>query len=533
MSAIVSKYGIIISGLADNIITELKKEYTLKLPITYNAALMARQNGYIPEPELFEVFYMNSNNHLVLPRNAILNPAVNKYLTAISVSAGNPGDDLPADREFGIELLGNQELVVNHVVKTAYNPARIAGCMGTALLQLGTGSGKTYVGAAIIHNIGKKALWILPNTSILEQTAEVLEIAFPNLKVGRWFSERKDSPADHHIILILVDSLLAMARLGAVDFAETIEISKTTGKRNPVTKISYKKITKKVPIAEWMNCFGITIFDEIHTFLGMVYSTIFWFFSSNIVFSMSATVNENKKGLDKIYKMHYGQEIVGAEIPGFQLDELPWKRRLKVIRYHGPAEYSTPVLNKYTGKTDFFPTVSLLEKDPARNKVIIDCLEEALADDHSVFVFCEHRLHAIHLAKLYKERSSAGRVNVAIEVDEIEGGDEPTSVVMMGGVSDEDLNIARTKAQVIFTTFSYSSTGVSVVKMSAIILASPRRSGTTQILGRAERRGADYSKERLFYDIVDQLSPLSKQFKTRNLVYKNKECIVEEKKVVG
>jgi superfamily II DNA or RNA helicase len=642
MTAVISKYGITIDNIDETTKKQLKKLCSIEVPPSYNTVNYAKQNGIIAKNEIVEVFYTNGKGQLVLPRSTIMNPSINKHIKTINIALDNPGELLPAEREFGIELMGNQEVVINCIMNNYLNNTKINSNIATALLQLGTGSGKTYVGAAIINNIGRKTLWVLPNTSILEQTADVLEVAFPTLKIGRWFSHQRDNPAECHILLILVDSLVSISKTGYVEIT-TREISE--GKKRP------KKITRNYSISEWMSNFGMTVFDEIHMYTGQVFSTIFWFFSSNIVFGMSATVSENKNGLDEIYKMHFGREIIGALVPGFQNTDLAWKRRLKLIRYFGKDPYIKPVINVYTGNVSFLETVSQLIKDPDRNKLIISCIEEAVSDNHSVFIFTEYRSHAVALARLYNKSVTAKNQDILVEVDESEPESEPiissgqssksepdeisgqsskseptvssnqlipsinppsinppinpsnappmfppftiqlipsitselipsftqhlvpsitpqinlsttpqinqsnnytkqnivnmvsttevdiinkkisnnNSVVLVGGTSEQTVNIARTKSKVIFTTYSYCAVGVSITSMSALILASPRKSNLQQITGRIERRGGDINKERVVYDIVDQLSPLNKQYHTRKLVYKNKEYIIEEK----
>jgi hypothetical protein len=72
----------------------------------------------------------------------------------------------------------------------------------------------------------------------------------------------------------------------------------------------------------------------------------------------------------------------------------------------------------------------------------------------------------------------------------------------------------------VLTTYGYSRRGVSIVEMTAIVLATPRRNGLNQILGRITRRGSDESILRLVVDIKDLGSPLKRQIADRVLVYK-------------
>ena len=75
------------------------------------------------------------------------------------------------------------------------------------------------------------------------------------------------------------------------------------------------------------------------------------------------------------------------------------------------------------------------------------------------------------------------------------------------------------------TTYPYSSTGVSIDKMDSLILATPRKSKMTQILGRIFRLGGDQSVKRFIVDIVDNKITLKSQYSARKKVYTNMDAI--------
>jgi superfamily II DNA or RNA helicase len=81
------------------------------------------------------------------------------------------------------------------------------------------------------------------------------------------------------------------------------------------------------------------------------------------------------------------------------------------------------------------------------------------------------------------------------------------------------LAIAEKGARIIIATFSYCGTGISIIRMSAIILASPRYSNMKQIIGRILRRGSDTSIARDVIDIVDYRTCLAHQFRIRKNAY--------------
>jgi superfamily II DNA or RNA helicase len=508
MTAFISKNGLILE-----VDVEVKKElirlYTIILPISQVAMVNARMSGYAAKPEQFAAYFVD-RQYLILPRNAIFNPLVNKHIQKVNFSPVNNSDNyLPDSRKFEIELVGNQPLIINYVIDNYLNENKINSGMATAVLQLGTGMGKTYIAAGIIHRIGQRTLWVLPNTSIMEQTLQVLEVAFPDLIVGQWFATKHDNPKNCHIMLAIVDSLISINKS---DLAVAVDY---------VYKPRKKKVSTTYTAAEWMNFFGLTVFDEIHLYLGATISNVFWTNSAPIVFGMSATTNENKNNLDVIYKMHYGQEIISDKIPNFEKDDCKWKCSVEVIKYQGSKEFTKIHVNEYNGIPNFLENLSQVTIDPKRNELIIDCIETALRANHSIFVFTEYREHAKELARLYCLKNN---INLAVSNDdEINLDIIQGQTVLMGGASKDDVNTARNNSNVIFTTHSYCSTGVSIPKMTAIVLATPRKSNTTQLLGRIFRRGYKPEMERIVYDIVDESIHIFKnQFRVRKLVYKEK-----------
>lgn len=500
-----SRYGLLISPNE-----KLSKKYTITVPIPPFMLAKARQTKRFLTPEKVSVYldahlYMENNlltyavgTNLLLPRWA----AADINLTAINLYMP-PAPDITIS-EFGLELLGNQELVINYINKLYIQRQPLG--MTTFLLQLSTGYGKTYVAAAFINLLKKKTLWVIPTSAILDQTKEVLDVAFPTLQIGIWTGDHHDNPDECDILLVISNSLLSLLKNGRVDI------------------IKGKRATKQVEnwsVAKWMSNFGITIFDEVHLYCGQKESQIFWHFSANVVLAMSATVDENQKNMDQIYKWHFGAPIYAAEIPGFHADDIKWNGHVHAIKYKGPPEFTKVIKNVATDTVSFGAMVEQVANDPVRNELILEWIDILIQRNHNIFIFCEHREYAALLAKKYSDKNK----DVSTELI----GDEIVASVLRGGATQTEIDAARKTANVIFTTYAFTSTGVSIVRMSAIIFATPRRNGMTQIIGRIERRGGDVGITREIVDIIDDNTPLKGQFNTRKLTYKNKDykiCLI-------
>ena len=105
----------------------------------------------------------------------------------------------------------------------------------------------------------------------------------------------------------------------------------------------------------------------------------------------------------------------------------------------------------------------------------------------------------------------------APEIDETTGA----PVVLRGGVPGAEVTRAR-RARIVLTTYGFSRRGISLVEMTAIVLATPRRNGMRQILGRITRRGSDEKILRLVVDIKDVRTALRGQNTDRRKIYKEK-----------
>jgi hypothetical protein len=90
---------------------------------------------------------------------------------------------------------------------------------------------------------------------------------------------------------------------------------------------------------------------------------------------------------------------------------------------------------------------------------------------------------------------------------------------LIGGAKEEDIDAAIANGRVIFTTYGYSSVGVSIPIMDTLIVATPRRRGFKQIIGRIHRLGGNASIPRLIIDMYDIASLFKQQIYVRKKEY--------------
>ena len=120
-------------------------------------------------------------------------------------------------------------------------------------------------------------------------------------------------------------------------------------------------------------------------------------------------------------------------------------------------------------------------------------------------------------------------VGDAADIDDDVGNDagdnanETPISVLRGGITKQTFNDARdAKAHIVLTTYGYSRRGISLPDMTALILVSPRRNGSRQIIGRILRRNSDEGIIRQIVDIVDVHTVLKSQSSERIKIYREK-----------
>jgi hypothetical protein len=151
----------------------------------------------------------------------------------------------------------------------------------------------------------------------------------------------------------------------------------------------------------------------------------------------------------------------------------------------------------------------------------------------NIFVFSERRSHLEYLYQqfnyLLEEKYTENNYKSYLSIPEL---DINNNLVLYGGSSDEDIQMAKNKSNIIFTTYSYSSTGVSIDKMNAVILTTPRKSKSKQIIGRIFRLNKEHSHiKRIIIDIIDNKSVLKNQLYSRMDAYKERECNIYKKNI--
>lgn len=371
-----------------------------------------------------------------------------------------------------------QELIISHLLLTRFSPVRIQKGLATAYLQLDTGLGKTRIGCHLISQLKMPSLIVVPTEAIAIQWIEEIEELFPDVSAKLYKNSLPMPPTPDRcdVTIIIVNTFRSKSK-------------------------------------EFMMGYGVCILDEAHELHTEKNSEALWLAQyAPVVLGLSATPIERPDGLDRYVPFHLDDPIVSSSIPGFTSSVVEFRGEVKTILYDGNPIYCETHISQ-SGTVSAVKTISQLVRDPYRLRLI--SAEVSRLKDQGVFVFAEHRdtLSLIHeeLLKSFSE-------------DEIIC---PEISILKGGISKQDILKAYSAgAHIVLTTYGYSRRGISIPEITSMILASPRRNGMRQIVGRILRRGSNEKTVRQIVDIVDVSSGLKSQYSDRLKVYKEKKFYI-------
>ena len=332
-------------------------------------------------------------------------------------------------------------------------------------MQMDPGYGKTYLGVGLIERVGRRAVVIVPNTYLLRQWVGILKEAFPRNVIGCYYGVRK---VDGDVVVAVVNSALTYGG--------------------------------------WGRC-GLVIYDEVHMYCSAKFKEVFGVAQAARCLGITATPSERIDRFDPVAHWALGKVVRADGVEGWDAAAIEFTARVVKVEYGGPAEY-TEVIESKMGVVSVPLMVNQLVGDPYRNAVVVAYAARLCREGRNVFVFSDRREHLHVLAALLRG------VDVGVEAPELEGVEE-----LMGGASDREIEDAKVRGRVILTTYAYTAVGVSINKMDALILATPRKSNMRQILGRIFRLGSDQGIRRDIVDVVDVRVCLKSQYYTRKKEY--------------
>lgn len=408
-----------------------------------------------------------------------------------------PGDAI--NFSFKGKLNDNQNVIVTYLLDNFYNE-RVVRYGGAGLvLDLKAGQGKSYVAAYLIGRFKKRCAVILHTIGMVEQWAKVLASCYPGASIGYYYGTKK----------VFGDIMIIVYKSGMSD--------------------SFVFPDRTYTPLEFYNMFGFVIFDECHLYANGYCQTLFSIAQAPYMLGLSATPDENINKFDALTWWSVGPVVRAQDIPGYAEHNGNFTAQVYRINYYGNPDHLSDetitvknqdgTLKKMTNVSSVTNSVSC---DASRNVLIIQCIVKCLEKSLYVYVFADRREYLSLLQSMLREylRDFSEGMSVIVTNDE-------EMVRIVGGATNEQLDYAESKSRVIFTTYQFGGTGRSIIKMNALVFATPRKTHMKQYVGRIFRLGSDNTIQRQIYDIVDSCTTLKNQWSSRHRYYKACEYPVE------
>lgn len=440
-------------------------------------------------PLIIKRAYTNQKGIIIFPR--IKTPIFLKHglIDSIRIEYKNE-TRIITEHEITMPLYDYQEGIIRYLIANQFSSESIEKRNAICYLQMDTGLGKSRIGCALVNKLRYPALIVVPTIAIGLQWIDEFNELYPNMTVGFYHNNTKVrvTPDKYDASIIVVNTL------------------------------SKKDIS-------FIDGYGFIIFDEAHEYYTTCNGKILWLAQTKIVLGLSATPLERPDELDKYVLLHLGQPIYAKDI--VNVASVKFTGNVKCINYYGCSKYTENVLTE-RGTSSSILTIGNIIKDPFRIQLVVKEVKRLYSGGHGIFVFAEHRdfldILKIHLIDY----------NVTI-ADDTEVNEIDTSI-FRGGIHKSDIqrakDLSRTRgSHIVLTTYGYSRRGISLTEMTAIVMATPRRNGLKQIIGRILRRGSDESIIRNIIDIVDVRCNLKNQYFDRKKIYMEKGYPIEHVKV--
>ena len=369
--------------------------------------------------------------------------------------------------DLGDDIADHQKIVLKSIVSSYANVNKC----GTYFCQMATGMGKSRLGIALIGKVAASTMVIVPTKHIANQWIEEMQYLVPELKVCL-YSNPKDQSIENYDVMIVV-------------------INTARNKDN-----------------KFFSQFALCIIDEVHECVSKINKEVMWLSSGcRFVLGLSATPEDTTNQLLPWLEGHLGKVKHARDLPGYNVLTKNFKVYVEVTKYIGDVDYLTPVLNT-GGTVSFVNTLSKIISDPLRVELIINKISKLYDGGNNILVFAEHRKYLDSLYDILIKKYKKEDINLEANV-------------LKGGATPEEVERCK-RSRIILTTFCYSRRGIDYSHLNSLVLATPRKSGIKQILGRILRFRSDERIPRHVVDIWDYATVLKGQLTERKRVYNSR-----------
>jgi len=486
-------------GLFKLILGKIEKHFTIK-----------HTSDYGPIKQIKRILIDRVNSRAIVPRFGVfelLNKSfqLDSYTTISQIKSGL---DPEKKMVWSGELTHNQKIIIEHIMKNIYTKDRVILGSAGLILNLEAGQGKSYLSAYLVSLINKKTLLILHTTALIEQWVKVFNRCIPNASIGYFYAKKK---IFGDIMIMIVDS----ARKDKFTF----ELKDCTFNKDEAVNAEITDETISWSAIDFYNMFGMTIYDECHEYANKSDSKVFKFAQTPYMIGLSATPDENANKFDCMYWWEIGPVLNADKLIGYQSTKEDFKADVYRIMYYGNSDYTKVLINEITQLVSVSSTINMICEDESRDELVLSCIGRCLEQKNLyIYVFADRRDYLEKLRIKTDAKFRNGTKKTDDPISEVMFDDDDF-MRLVGGTSAEDIEKAEIKSRIIFTTYAFGGTGRSIIKMNALIFATPRKSKMKQYVKRIFRLGSDASISRQIYDIVDMKLTVKNQWSYRKAYY--------------
>lgn len=485
--------------------------------------------GYFVHTSLW--YYKNKLLHIPRFGAFILE---NKFSNIKFVNEINSQNPLTKDINYKATFKGNQEIIFNEIIQKYFSDKMIKNGRGGLTLNLQAGHGKSFIAMALFNYLKCRTLIVTHNTTKLNEWTKVLEDYCPSITIGQYYGKKK---TNGDVIVGIINSLASDKFIN--DKITTKVDSPKKKKSESTTHMSFNYTSMR----EFYDSFDFIILDECHEFVSASRRKIYEMCQTPYIIGLSATPEDRTTdSLDKVTKWCCGPILVAEKIPGYTLDEIPFTGHVTCIKYSAPPEYSENITNEKLDVVSVPLTISQACADPYRLKMIVDLIMNQYAKGLNILVFADRRSYLEEIRqKLGNSQDYENYILDDLGPDvvnaierlnsEIKTSISNKTIRLVGGSSAEDMQTAIESKQIIFSTYQFMGTGVSIPKLNSIVLATPRKSKSRQYISRIFRLGSDYTITREIIDIVDTKLAMKTQWYERKKYYDEQGYEITQRKV--
>ena len=322
---------------------------------------------------------------------------------------------------------------------------------GGGVLSLFCGGGKTTVALAFSAHLKVRTMIVVHKEFLANQWVEKIKEFCPGATIGRVQGDVFDVEKDFVIAMIQT--------------------------------MCMREFDKKA-----FDSIGLLVVDEAHHIGAPAFSQFMFKVCPRYTLGLTATP-ERKDGLTRLLYWFLGPEFFKVE----RVNQGTTK--VTTLNYTDQAFKESPPVTRF-GQLNMAGMINIVTELEARNDLIVQTAEDALADGRRVLILSDRREHCFYLqnrlgsnAKLY-----------------------------VGGMKEKDLEESA-KSPIVVATFQLAHEGLDIPALDTVILATPK-SDIKQSIGRIMRETKGKVNDPLIYDIADSWSVFFAMYRKRLKVYK-------------